>query len=116
VAFDLRANTSVVKNKLVTNFPQVPDAQISSFKLTIDGGRRGILVVTHRQNLCTGKQLAGVVLGGQSGKRVSNSTKLAATGCSKKAPTHRGASHGRAGRRWRGRPSWPLRRCIAFNG
>jgi hypothetical protein len=97
VAFDLRATTNVVKNKLVTTFPQVPDAQISSFKLTIDGGRRGILVVTHRQNLCTGKQLAGVVLGGQSGKRVSNSTTLPTTGCSKKAATHRGTSHGQRG-------------------
>jgi hypothetical protein len=68
LAIDLRAHTAVVNNKLVTTFPAIPDAQISSFKLTITGGRKGILVVTHSQNLCTRKQVATVRLGGQNGK------------------------------------------------
>lgn len=64
---DLRAQTEVVNEKLVTTFGQIPDAQISSFNLTINGGAKGILVVTHNQDLCAKKQVAGVVEGGQNG-------------------------------------------------
>jgi hypothetical protein len=77
VAFDLRAHTNVVKNKLVTTFENIPDAAVSQFTLTINGGRRGILVVTHHRNLCRGKQITNASLGGQNGKR--RNQKLAMT-------------------------------------
>ena len=46
VALDLRAQTSVSKGKLVTTFPTVPDIPVSSFKLNISGGKKGLLVIT----------------------------------------------------------------------
>lgn len=68
VALDLRAQTSVSNGALVTTFPAVPDAAVSSFTLRIAGGRRGILVVTGRgRSLCSHGQVAQAALGAQSG-------------------------------------------------
>jgi hypothetical protein len=68
LAIDLRAQSSVAHGKLVTTFGSIPDAQISSFNLTINGGRKGILVVTHNQNLCAKKQVSRIAERGQNGK------------------------------------------------
>ena len=68
VAIDLRGQTSVdSRSRLVTTFPTAPDVAFSSFDLTINGGRHGILVVTGHANLCQGRQTALAVLGAQSG-------------------------------------------------
>jgi hypothetical protein len=76
IALDLRARTSVFGGKLVTSFPSVPDAPLSRFTLTISGGRKGILVVTHNQNLCRGAQVTGVNLIGQNGRSRTASLKM----------------------------------------
>ena len=53
LAIDLRASSSVDKaNRLVTTFANIPDAAVSSFRLTITGGKRGIIVVTRNQDMC----------------------------------------------------------------
>ena len=45
----LRAKTSVDgAGRLITTFSGIPDAAVSNFKLTINGGSKGILVVTGR--------------------------------------------------------------------
>jgi hypothetical protein len=56
IALDLKAKTSVSHGALVTTFPSIPDAPVSRFTLTINGGSRGILAVTH--NLCAATQMA----------------------------------------------------------
>lgn len=71
IALDLRAKTSVVGGKLVTTFPAIPDAAVSKFSLTISGGQRGILVVTHHQNLCAQAQQAAVLQTAQNGKQIA---------------------------------------------
>lgn len=52
VALNLRATTSVRKNKLVTTFDRIPDAAVTRFDLKLKGGRSGILVVTAGANMC----------------------------------------------------------------
>lgn len=74
VAIDLRSNTTVDKSsRLVSTFPNVPDAAVSKFSLQVDGGRKGILVVTEnrrgRIDLCSAKQTALVETDGHNGKR-----------------------------------------------
>lgn len=66
-AIDLHAQTSVANERLVTTFSTLPDLPVSSFTLTIDGGRRGILVVTGSRSLCSRRQVAPTLLIGQNG-------------------------------------------------
>ena len=91
IALDLRAKTTVNgKSQLVSTFPTVPDAPISSFKLNINGGKKGILVITGRgQNICTAPQDGGAVLTAHSGK-VENLEIRFGTPCgaNKKAAKH----------------------------
>ena len=54
----LRAQTCVAARvSLITTFPGIPDAAVSNFKLTINGGCKGILVVTGRgESICKSAQ------------------------------------------------------------
>jgi hypothetical protein len=77
VAIDVRGQTSVdPRSRLVTTFPTLPDAAISSFTLTINGGRRGILVVTGHRSLCRASQIAEVTFAAQSGASMSLATPI----------------------------------------
>jgi hypothetical protein len=110
VDLDLQAQTSVASNKLVTTFAAVPDAQISRFELTIAGGRHGILVVTHNQDLCKAKQVTAVKSTGQNAKahnfdvtmKTPCATKRSARSSVKKKPAKKKAPAKKAGRsaRW----------------
>lgn len=80
IALDLTGKTTVSHNKLVTTFGSIPDAAISKFALTIDGGSRGILVTT--KSLCKSKQVAQVTEVGQNGKSHNASPKIS-TSCHK---------------------------------
>ena len=78
VALDLRAQTSVSKGKLVTTFPTVPDIPVSSFKLNISGGKKGLLVITGRgRSICGKAQKSAATLNAQSGKQEKSSIKMA---------------------------------------
>ena len=78
LAIDLRGQTSVDSDsRLVTTFPTVPDAAISSFALTINGGRHGILVVTGNAGLCRGRQLTTADFIAQSGSTKTTTTAIA---------------------------------------
>ncbi len=77
VELDLRATTQVdAKSRLVTTFAPIPDAAVSSFRLKIDGGKHGVLVVTDGRDVCAGKQKAGLVAGGQNGKQLKQTLTL----------------------------------------
>ena len=80
IALDLTGKTTVSHNKLVTTFGSIPDAAISRFALTINGGSRGILVTT--KSLCRTKQVARVTEVGQNGKSHNASPKIS-TSCHK---------------------------------
>jgi hypothetical protein len=72
VALDLRASTEVDGHgRLVTAFSSIPDAPVTSFRLAITGGSKGILVVTDHQDVCHGTQTAATVMDAQSGRRVA---------------------------------------------
>jgi hypothetical protein len=62
--------SSVPDNEhLVTTFNNIPDAPVSSFKLNINGGRKGILVVSGT-DICKATQVAQQEATGQNGKVV----------------------------------------------
>ena len=88
VAIDLRARTTVKRNRLTTTFPAVPDARVSKFSMRIHGGNKGILVVTRTRrskiDLCNAKQTANADIDGHNG----NSARFAAgvkTPCAKRS-------------------------------
>lgn len=80
VALDLTGKTSVSHSKLVTTFGSIPDAAISKFVLTINGGKKGILAIT--KSLCKSKQTADASETAQSGKKAGGSPKIS-TPCKK---------------------------------
>jgi hypothetical protein len=90
VALDLRGKTTVRDNRLVTTFGQVPDAPVSRFDVKINGGSKGILVITRTRkakiNLCAkpSSHSAAIALDGQNGKRAGFATKVK-TPCNAKA-------------------------------
>jgi hypothetical protein len=80
IALDLRATTAVdAKSRLVTTFEPIPDAAVSSFRLTLTGGKHGILVVTSRGGICTGAQKAALVATGHNGKSAPSTVTLGTT-------------------------------------
>ncbi len=95
IEIDLRGQTTVRNNRLVTTFDQVPDAPVSRFDIKINGGRKGILVITRTRkakiNLCAkpNSHSAGVALDGQNGKRARFATAVKTT-CAKTGKVNRG--------------------------
>jgi hypothetical protein len=83
-AIDLHAQTTVAHNKfLVTKFFDLPDLPVNSFQLTINGGKRGILVVTGNKSLCAKRsQVASSVFIGQNATAAPSKIKMA-TPCKK---------------------------------
>jgi hypothetical protein len=79
IALDLRATTSVNgRGALVNTFSNVPDVPVSSFKLQINGGSKGLLVITGRgRNICNSTQTSAATLDAHSGKQENSSIKLA---------------------------------------
>lgn len=79
-AIDLHAQTSVSKrSQLVTTFPALPDLPMSSFTLTIAGGKRGILVLNG--NICRHAQKAGAVFTGHNGATKQSTVTMATSAC-----------------------------------
>jgi hypothetical protein len=79
VNLNLRATNSVPDNKhLTSTFPTIPDAPISSFSLKLNGGKKGILVITDgNDNICSVPQKPFLAAQGHSGKRLDTSTTMA---------------------------------------
>jgi hypothetical protein len=76
---NLRATNSVPDNKhLTSTFPMIPDAPISSFSMKLNGGKKGILVITDgNDNVCSVAQKPFFAAQGHSGKRLDTSTTMA---------------------------------------
>jgi hypothetical protein len=82
VSLNLHAQTSVSGGRLVSTFSPVPDAAVSNFQLTINGGKKGILVVTGRgRSICKGSQVASGDLTAHSGKVEDLSVKMGRSAC-----------------------------------
>lgn len=81
VSLNVRARTSVSKDRLVTTFPVVPDAPVSRFELSLKGGKQGILTVSSG-NLCSRRQVASTVLDAQNGRQARPGPTIA-TPCSR---------------------------------
>ncbi|HEX5695165.1 MAG TPA: hypothetical protein VFZ15_02185, partial [Acidimicrobiia bacterium] len=64
--FELVGRTDSVKGALRNTFDFVPDAPVSTFRLELFGGKRGLVV--NSQNLCVRTNRATVELDAQSGK------------------------------------------------
>jgi hypothetical protein len=62
--------------------PKVPDAPVSKFTLSLDGGNKGLL--QNSANLCSTPQRISVKMVGQNGK-TTNENSLLATPCAKEA-------------------------------
>ena len=67
VRLNLVGTSSVVDNRLVTTFDNIPDAPLSDFTLDITGGKHGILVVSGT-DICKATQVADQQVDGQNGK------------------------------------------------
>jgi len=91
----LVGRVSSVNGRIRTTFDVVPDVPVSSFVLSLFGGKKGLLV--NSENLCAAPRKAMVKLGGQNGKHADKNTTLA-TSCGKKAKRKRyRRAHSRAG-------------------
>ncbi len=79
VNVNLRATNSVPDNKhLTSTFPMIPDAPISSFSMKLNGGKKGILVITDgHSDICSAAQKPFFAAQGHSGKRVDTQTTMA---------------------------------------
>jgi hypothetical protein len=76
---NIRATNSVPDNRhLTTTFPTIPDAPISSFSLKLNGGKKGILVITDgNDDVCYTPQKPFLAAVGHNGKRLDTATTLA---------------------------------------
>jgi hypothetical protein len=72
VALNVRATSSVEKNKLVSTFATVPDAPVTRFDLTLKGGKKGILVVNG--NACKRTKTATIALAAHNNKKQTTNT------------------------------------------
>jgi hypothetical protein len=66
IEIDLDGKTDSVKGALRNTFEAVPDAPVTSFRLELFGGKRGLVI--NSRNLCAHPYKAEVKLDGQNGK------------------------------------------------
>jgi hypothetical protein len=78
IDFNLRGTNSVPDNKhLTSTFPTIPDAPLSSALLKLNGGKKGILVITDgHSDICYTPQKPFLAAVGQNGKRLDTSITL----------------------------------------
>jgi hypothetical protein len=94
VSIDVTASSDVDSTgRLVTTFDKLPDAPISSFQLTIDGGKHGIIAVSGKPGSCDRSKVVDFQLTGQNNKVVELPVTATIDGCKpkiKKASATRG--------------------------
>jgi hypothetical protein len=81
INIELDGRVDSVHESLRTSFETVPDAPVSKFTLSLDGGKKGLL--ENSENICAAPQKAAVKMVGQNGRR-TNTNSLLATSCLKK--------------------------------
>jgi len=77
---DLQGRIDSVRSRIRNTFDFVPDAPVSKFVLTMQGGKKGLLV--NNTELCKATPRAEVALDGQNGK-TADSSPLVGTDCRK---------------------------------
>ncbi len=82
IHIDLAGRIDSVNSRLRTTFWAVPDAPVSKFRLTMQGGGKGLLV--NNTNLCAASPRADARFTGQNGKVAKSSPKVKVSGCGKK--------------------------------
>ena len=85
IEIDLAGKTDSVKGALRNTFEAVPDAPVSTFRLELFGGKRGLVV--NSRNLCAHRYRAEVNLTGQNGK-VFDTTPAVGGGCKGRRKRH----------------------------
>ncbi len=78
---DLAGRIDSVKQHIRNTFETVPDAPVTKFVLTMQGGGKGLLV--NNTNLCKAKPKANVKFSGQNGKTSEASPLVSVAGCGK---------------------------------
>jgi hypothetical protein len=75
---NLRATNSVPDNQhLTSTFPMIPDAPISSFSMKLNGGKKGILVITDgNDNICSVPQKPFLAAQAHNDKRLDTATTM----------------------------------------
>jgi hypothetical protein len=95
VTIDITASSAVDSlGRLVTTFDKLPDAPISNFQLTIDGGKHGIVAVSGKPGACDRSRVVDFQLTGQNSKAVEMPVTASIEGCKPKitkASARRGA-------------------------
>jgi hypothetical protein len=78
---DLDGRIDSVNERIRNTFETVPDAPVSKFVLTMQGGGKGLLV--NNTNLCKAKPTANVKFDGQNGKAAETNPRVSVAGCGK---------------------------------
>jgi hypothetical protein len=76
----LTGTSDVEDDRLVTTFDNVPDAPVSSFKLSILGGKGGILAVS-AADICKATQIADQQIDGQNNKDADTDVSIQTPSC-----------------------------------
>jgi hypothetical protein len=92
VTIDVRAKSQVdAINRLVVTFPDLPDAPIRSFKMKVNGGKHGVLVVTGKST-CDRDMGVDMRYTGQNGQTKVSSLQASVEGCRPKVKSTRTSS------------------------
>jgi hypothetical protein len=83
VKLTLTGTSNVEDDQLVTTFDNIPDAPVSSFKLSIIGGKGGILTVSGT-DICKATQVAEQQIDGQNGKQADTNIYIQTPSCALK--------------------------------
>jgi hypothetical protein len=78
---DLDGRISSYKSRIRNTFETVPDAPVTKFVLTMQGGGKGLLV--NNTDLCRARPTADVVFDGQNGKTEETNPVVSVGGCGK---------------------------------
>jgi hypothetical protein len=85
ILLTLTGTSNVVKDRLVTTFDLIPDAPVSSFKLNITGGKKGILVISgDKADICKSNQIAEQEIDGQNAKQADTDITISTPACKTK--------------------------------
>ena len=88
IHIDLDGRISSFHSRIRNTFDFVPDAPVTKFVLTMQGGAKGLLV--NNTNLCKAKPVASVEFNGQNGKVANTNPLVSVGGCGKKGKTNKG--------------------------
>ena len=85
VKLTLTGESTVVDDRLVTTFNNIPDAAVSSFKMDIIGGKKGILVISgEKADICKSTQIADQQIDGQNNKQADADVFIQTPSCALK--------------------------------